>query len=526
MTKLAISVLAIGFCAVAAGFIAKGNSNNSFDTVRKASATTLNSNSGGAGALLGEGNYYSTISDSLTGDDLLNALHTLNSQKRTRTVGYAGFRTFAATCDADPDGSGKIIGFYDNQKIGPSWDQGSTWNREHVWPNVRDGDKVEDDAHMVRPAATSTNSDRGSKGYGANSYDPGEYVAYYRGAAARIIFYAAIADTSLKVVDYDFPYNGIQNGNHGYDVGTMGSLSEMLQWNLDYLPSNTSFTGANDLARRTELSRNEKIQTASNGQGNRNPFIDHPEYACKIWGNTNSKTKQICGMSNTSTVTVDKPNTAVEVGKTTTVTATSSNGGTITWSKNNNNVNISATSVTSGSSITITGVTAGSTVLTARNADGVTATCTVTIAAQLGEPITLNYTSLNMNVGDKVDLIANTNDLSQVTYSFEANAYKILDFFDTKLTVASGEAFSITAVKDGTTTITVSSTNGGTATCVVTIGKGNTDVDPNKKSNGINLPLVLGLSIGGGTILVAGLVVLIVLLIRRRTINVNVKIDK
>ena len=123
-----------------------------------------------------------------------------------------------------------------------------------------------------------------------------------------------------------------------------------------------------------------------------------------------------------------------------------------------------------------------------------------------------------MNVGDKVDLIANTNDLSQVTYSFEANAYKILDFFDTKLTVASGEAFSITAVKDGTTTITVSSTNGGTATCVVTIGKSNTDVDPNKKSNGINLPLVLGLSIGGGTILIAGLIVLIVLLVKKKTV--------
>ncbi len=243
----------------------------------------------------GEGNYYSGISDTLTGTDLLNALHTLNNQKRTKTIGYQGMRQFAAKSDIDPDGSGKIIGFYDNKKVGPSWDSGSTWNREHVWPNVRDGDKVEDDAHMVRPAAVSTNSDRGSKGYGSDSYDPGEFVPYYRGAAARIIFYAAIADTSLKVVDYSFPYNGVSGGNHGYDVGTMGSLSEMLKWNLQYLPSDTTFTGANDLARRTELNRNEVIQTASGGQGNRNPFIDHPEYACKIWGDTNDKTRAICG---------------------------------------------------------------------------------------------------------------------------------------------------------------------------------------------------------------------------------------
>ena len=240
--------------------------------------------------------YYDSISDSLSGTALLNALNTLNTSKRKKTIGYGGMRQFAALSDADPDGSGRIIGFYDNQKIGPSWDGGSTWNREHVWPDVRDGDKVEDDAHMVRPAATSTNSDRGSKGFGSDSYDPGEYVPFYRGAASRIVFYAAIADTSLKVVDYSFPYDGVNNGNHGYDVGTMGSLSEMLRWNLQYLPSDSSFTGANDIARRTELNRNEVIQKNVDGQGNRNPFIDHPEYACRIWGTTNSTTRSICGM--------------------------------------------------------------------------------------------------------------------------------------------------------------------------------------------------------------------------------------
>lgn len=516
MTKLAISVLAIGFCAVAAGFIAKGNSNNSFDTARKASATTLNSNSGGAGGMLGEGDYYSTISDSLTGSSLLTALNTLNNSKRKKTIGYDNMRYKFNLTDVADGSNGKIVSFYDNSLIGPNWDSGSTWNREHVWPNSRGAGNngglssptIDADMHMVRPASTSINSERGNLFYGtaSNTYDPGQYVAEYRGIAARIIFYCAIADTRLTLVDKDTD----SSSNH-----TMGRLSKLLEWNLQYLPSTSSTA---NLALKAEQNRNEVIYSNSTLQGNRNPFIDHPEYACKIWGNTNSTTKQICGMSNTSTVAVDKPNTAVEVGKTTTVAATSSNGGTITWSKNNNNVNISATSVASGSSITITGVTAGSAILTARNADGVTATCTVTVAAQLGEPITLNYTTLNMNVGDKVDLIANTNDLSQVTYGFEANAYKILDFFDTKLTVASGEAFSITAVKDGTTTITVSSTNGGTATCVVTIGKGNTDVDPNKKSNGINLPLVLGLSIGGGTILIAGLIVLIVLLVKKKPV--------
>ena len=234
--------------------------------------------------------YYSSISDTLTGENLRSALNTLNSEKRKSTVGYAGMRQFAKISDIDPDGSGKIISFYDNKLIGPSWDSGATWNREHVWPNIRGGDKVEADAHMVRPAATETNSDRGSKGYSVNSYDPGQFVEYYRGAASRIIFYCMIADLSLNLVEDPLNYNGA-----GQYPNSMGCLSEMLAWNLQYQPSDTTFTGANDLARRTEINRNNKIQTASGGQGNRNPFIDHPEYACRIWGPVNEKTRAVCG---------------------------------------------------------------------------------------------------------------------------------------------------------------------------------------------------------------------------------------
>ena len=506
---LLTSVLALSYCAVVAGYIIHANKEDSAPIVEHAEAA--------------EGTYYSGISDSLTGDDLLNALHTLNSQKRTKTVGYAGFRQFAATCDADPDGSGKIVGFYDNKLVGPSWDSGSTWNREHVWPNVRDGDKVENDAHMVRPAATSTNSDRGSKGYGSDSYDPGQFVAYYRGAAARIIFYAAIADTSLKVVDYSFPYNGVQNGNHGYDVGTMGSLSEMLRWNLQYSPKDTSFTGANDLARRTELSRNEKIQTASGGQGNRNPFIDHPEYACKIWGNTNATTKQICGAAS-STVTLDKTTTSLEVGASTTVKATSSNSGTITWSTNNNNVTLSTTSSASGTAITITGAVAGTTVITAKNSDNVSATCTVTV---LGPKLALNHETINLAIGEESNIIATTNDGSDVTFSFtDEHAYDILDF-DAVSVLPSGTPFRVGGIKDGTVVFTITSPNGGSATCTVIVGTGQygEPVDPEepekpdkKKNNKVNLPLIIGLGGGGGTILIAGLVVLIVLLVKKKPV--------
>ena len=224
--------------------------------------------------------YYSSISDSLMGNDLRTALNSLNNSKRKRLVTYAGFKQFAAKSDIDPtSGSNKIVGFYDNTLVGPGWD--GTWNREHMWPNSLGGGKVEDDAHMVRPTNISINSERGNKYYGSSggTYDPGQYFADYRGISARVIFYCAIADTSLNIIDKT---SGGSN--------QMGKLSDLLRWNLEYLP------GDSTTELRVEQNRNEVIQKDSSGQGNRNPFIDHPEYACKIWGDTNSETKSICGM--------------------------------------------------------------------------------------------------------------------------------------------------------------------------------------------------------------------------------------
>ena len=227
------------------------------------------------------GNYYDSISSSLTGSDLLGALRKLNSSKKKSSVGYDGFKSFAAKCDVNPDGGNKIVGFYDNTLLGPAWDSAKTWNREHMWPKSRKGSLVENDAHMVRPASVAINSERGNKffGIGNGTYDPGQYHTDYRGISARIIFYCAVADSALSLVDLN---------DDQADNGTMGKLSTLLKWNLDYLP------GTSSLELRTEQNRNNVIETDSKGQGNRNPFIDHPEYACKIWGNTNDATKAIC----------------------------------------------------------------------------------------------------------------------------------------------------------------------------------------------------------------------------------------
>ncbi len=241
--------------------------------------------------------YYSSISDSLSGSALTTALHSLNESKRTKTMGYGGHRNWFQYTEIVPGKtpSGKMVGFYNNDLVSSTWDNQATWNHEHVWPNSRGAGSggslsspyIDADIHMVRPAPKSLNSERGNMFYGngGSTYDAGQYVAAYRGVAARIIFYCAIADTRLTLVDKD---------TDGASNSTMGKLSTLLQWNIDYWPSSDSSA---DTALLVEQNRNNVIATKSGLQGNRNPFIDHPEYACKIWGNTNATTKSICGIS-------------------------------------------------------------------------------------------------------------------------------------------------------------------------------------------------------------------------------------
>lgn len=251
----------------------------------ESSSSSSSSTSTSGDQRLDPGDYYNSISDSLTGNSLKTALNSLNSTNRKRTVGYAGFKKFFKYSEIDwkdPTPSGKMVSFYNNVYVANEWDNEKTWNREHVWPNSLGGGSVEADAHMVRPCDKGINGDRGNQYYGKSLYDAGQFVAEYRGIAARIIFYCAIANTSLKVVDT----------NSG-DSSSMGKLSDLLEWNLQYAPSKSETAS---LALRVEQNRNVVIQKNASGQGNRNPFIDHPEYACKIWGSTNSKTKQICGM--------------------------------------------------------------------------------------------------------------------------------------------------------------------------------------------------------------------------------------
>ncbi len=236
------------------------------------------------------GDYYSSIASDLSGSDLLNALNALNNSKRKKTMGYDGLKTWGKYTEIDWTGkdnvSGKMFGFYDNALVCNEWDNQATWNREHVWPNSLGGGKVEKDMHMPRPTSVKINSDRHNWFYaasGSQTYDPGQFEENYRGVSARIIFYCAIADKSLDIID----------ANSG-GSNEMGKLSDLLKWNLQYAPNRSENA---HLTLRIEQNRNKEMYSREGLQGNRNPFIDHPEYACKIWGSRNATTKKICGIA-------------------------------------------------------------------------------------------------------------------------------------------------------------------------------------------------------------------------------------
>lgn len=216
------------------------------------------------------GTYYNQISDELRGKDLLLQLDNLLDSTSHPTINFT-YKGLMSEVFPYTDGKdGKLYAFY----RGTLASSGSM-NREHVWPNSRGGNYVERDPHMVRPTLTSDNSGRGNAFYNeSGKYDPGEFGAYqYRGICARIIFYCAVKaqENGLNLVDK----NTDSTSNK-----SMGKLSTLLKWNLEY-----------DID-ATEIQRNDVLYTKF--KHNRNPFIDDRNYACKIWGDTNAETRGVC----------------------------------------------------------------------------------------------------------------------------------------------------------------------------------------------------------------------------------------
>ena len=144
----------------------------------------------------------------------------------------------------------------------------------------------------------------------------------------------------------------------------------------------------------------------------------------------------------------------------------------VLWSSNNSSV----ASVKDG---IVTAIKVGIATITAKSDDGgKTATCTVTVEAKTipVTGVTLDKTSYKMIEGDEITLTATVNP--------EDATNKNVSWSSSNAAVASVDNGKVTALKAGTTIITVKTEDGNkTATCEVTVREINVGDDKNEEIN-------------------------------------------
>lgn len=269
----------------------------------------------------GGGGYYGRVNTSSPGQLRCSLHETIRGHV---SYPYSGSGTSTWTileiADEDPNNPGRILDVYRNRSYAKGQDRagtgsGITYNREHTWPNSLGFPSTTGnlgypnapytDTHMLYLSDTDYNANRGNmpyadcasgctertteanngRGGGSGTY-PGNSNWYRgpngnqgafetwgarKGDMARAVMYMAIryeggvhptngqAEPDLELTD-----------NRSLIVGTssspayMGLMSTLLAWHQADPPDDA------------ERARNEVVFAY---QGNRNPFIDHPEWA-------------------------------------------------------------------------------------------------------------------------------------------------------------------------------------------------------------------------------------------------------
>ncbi|MCL7763032.1 endonuclease [Polaribacter sp. Z014] len=255
--------------------------------------------------------YYSDVDLQLTGIDLKDALATKIISTHTNKLDYTpGVWEASKITDQDtnPDRVVLMYGWEngtdqddtnDRTRESALQDRGEgknfVWNREHVFSKslanpslVTDQKGSGTDAHNLRPADKNRNSERnnykfalgsGNSGRSSISYNgpdgpntrgwyPGDE---WKGDVSRIIMYMY-----LRYGNQCLPtYVGV--GDSQFTPDDMIDL--FLKWNRE------------DPVSDFEKARNTYHENTSNtyAQGNRNPFIDNPFLATRIWGGENAE---------------------------------------------------------------------------------------------------------------------------------------------------------------------------------------------------------------------------------------------
>lgn len=309
--------------------------------------------------------------------------------------------------------SGYIYEFTSGAKWPSAWDptSGSTtggYNRGHVWPGADSNDVwssgsgnkekgAGSDCHHIMPQEMRLNSSMGAGKYGtattksdstakyaklgtnatyalagwsSGSFEP---IDSRKGDTARVLMYVYTHYNSYTLTDV-FGNNATTNGS-----GTAAWFASSAELPITNVVAGSTSSEAwatllswntSDPVDAAEQRRNNQGQVY---QGNRNPFIDHPEYANAIWGDGE--------ITVTPSVSFSSSTASVTVGSKTTLSATVNNGsGTVSYSITEGSSYASVNSSTGE----VTGVAAGTAVVQASvtiDSTTYTDTCTVTVNA-------------------------------------------------------------------------------------------------------------------------------------------------
>lgn len=252
--------------------------------------------------------YYNSA-NGLSGASLKTALSSIITNGH-QDKGYNGLWTGYKTTDIDKnyENDGSIMDIYsekpsgaDPYKYTPGTNQcgtysveGNCYNREHIVPQslFNESSPMVSDIHFIRATDGKVNgmrsnypfgkvgsatftSKNGSKlgsssssGYAGTVFEP---IDEFKGDVARMIFYF--------VTRYQSKLSSFSSGN------MLGSspFPGLQTWELNVLLAWHN----QDPVSATEIARNNASYSY---QGNRNPFIDNPNYVNQIWGTSNPGT--------------------------------------------------------------------------------------------------------------------------------------------------------------------------------------------------------------------------------------------
>ena len=253
--------------------------------------------------------YYASVDNSYTGETLWTSLNEATYIPKDKITSYGELRYVEKGLpysDASPFDETKFIDFYTGINFESEWGNGTAWNREHVWctshswwgPDAPSASSRHggSDLHHLRPEIASINKSRNNSKYGEvenrdslakyyNSEDGtkataenGTLYGYLdgqvisegvfeptdrvKGDVARIILYL--------LVRYKGETTPVTNIIYTSEGTPEAAYALLLEWHN------------NDPVSNFEIRRNHRTYEI---QGNRNPFIDIPNYANAIWNN-------------------------------------------------------------------------------------------------------------------------------------------------------------------------------------------------------------------------------------------------